>query len=226
MKAIVIVILALAIGLEAKIMVADMGELLKNLTCFTEAGYGELLFRGLMKSGLPDPNAKENLVIATDIDCTVYLSPCFTCGNARKQIQDTCTAIDGTGFVYRPYIAVEDPQDWSTDTAANRAFLEEITDEVLNQRNCFDNLRFRSTKFEWEKILGADYSKYSSKYLWYVSSDKKQDFSDFKTFGGWRTPLVKQYDQSKRVCDNNVNLDVQLNRMSLEPAKVKLTQAN
>jgi hypothetical protein len=225
MKSILIGILVLVAIVEARIMVADTSELLDSIDCFTNNGYGELLFRGLMKNGVPDPNAKQNLIVATDIDCTVYLQPCFKCGNPRKQIQDTCEAIDGTGFVYRPYIVVEDPQDWSSDTAANRAFLEEIADEVVKQRNCFDNQRFRSTKFDWEKILGQDYIKWASKYLWYVSTDKKPDFNDFKPFGGWRSPLIKQYDQTEHVCEHTVNLDVQNARLTEAPSKVKLSQA-
>ena len=228
MKWILIGLLALALvsGLKAKMMVADMYELVKDMSCIQTNGYGRLIFRGLMKTGQPDPNAKENLLRTTKIDSTLYLMPCFKCGNPRKQIQDTCTAIDGTGFLYRPYVTVEDPQDWSTDTAANREFLETIADEILSQHKCFDSVGFRTTKFEWEKILGADYSKFSTRRLWYVSTDRKQNFDDFKPFGGWKTPFLKQFIQNEGLCENLVNLDFQLARIPPEPSKVALMQAS
>ncbi len=36
--------------------------------------------------------------------------------------------------------------------------------------------------------------------LWYAHYDKKQTFDDFKPFGGWTTPNIKQFNGDISVC--------------------------
>lgn len=190
--------------------VLDMAESVRDMRCIAAEGFTQLVFRGLMSSGLPDPTARANLEKAIDVDCTVYLVPCFKCGNAAKQIADTCDAIYGTNYFYHPYLVVEDPAMWSADMMENRAFVEEAVRAILGSgRKCFDNVRFRSTKYEWEKILGLDYSSFSDRVLWYVSDDKRKSHRDFRPFGGWNVPRVKQYNKGQEICGNQVNFDVQ-----------------
>ncbi len=221
-----LIFLGLVASCLAVIDIVDTAELVKDLNCITGKGYTQLIFRGLMSMGLPDPNAKKNLDIALKVDCTVYLNPCFMCGNAADQIDKTCDAILGTGYVYRPYLAIEDPSMWSSDVSANRKFVAEMVAKILSRKDCFDDVRFKSTKYEWEKILGADYSEYSQRLLWYISGDKKKNYDDFKPFGGWNAPLAKQYIQKQEVCDNMCNIDVQGASTLLAPLKVKVTVAD
>jgi hypothetical protein len=41
--------------------------------------------------------------------------------------------------------------------------------------------------------------------LWYAHYDNKPDFSDFKTFGGWTSPKVKQYHGTTTECNAGVD---------------------
>jgi hypothetical protein len=208
MDARILIAVVLIVGINAVSNVVDMAELVADVDCITNAGYSSIIFRGYKSNGQVDPNVKENLLLASEIDCTIYISPCFKCGNPRKQLVDLCETINGTGYKYRPYIAVEDINLWSKSTTENRNFITETVDEVMKQTACFGKPRFRTTKHEWENIVGTDCIAFSDYYLWYISSDNKKDFNDFKPFGGWKKPTAKQYDQDKVVCNNHVNLNI------------------
>lgn len=207
MKAIILCFLFLLGFLKAN-YTADMRELIKKPGCFFESDTS-VIFRAYKSNGQIDPYAKESLIRSRELECTIYISPCFKCNNPRKQIADTCNAIYGTDFVYYPYLVIEDPELWSGDTSSNKKFIELMVAEVLSQKRCFIDARFRTTKNDWEKIVGNDWTIFSGKDLWYVSNDKKLDFDDFVPFGGWKIPFLKQYDQDEMYCENNLNWNFQ-----------------
>eukprot|EP01022_Parablepharisma_sp_SALTPOND_P034789 TRINITY_DN92_c0_g1_i1.p2 TRINITY_DN92_c0_g1~~TRINITY_DN92_c0_g1_i1.p2 ORF type:complete len:237 (+),score=11.41 TRINITY_DN92_c0_g1_i1:103-813(+) len=200
--------------------VADTDELVKSIECFQKNGFRRLHFEALRSDGQVNPYIKQNLVKALRIDCTFYITPCYRCGNPRKQIEDVCTAIDGTGFVYHPYIVVQNLTNWPGEKSAHQKFIEEIVAEVDNQRHCFGTVRFRSTKKEWEKIVGNNWKPYGRTELWYVSDDGQTNFKDFEPFGGWRAPFLKQYKQGQDLCGNRVNYNFRAVREP--PGKDKL----
>jgi hypothetical protein len=59
----------------------------------------------------------------------------------------------------------------------------------------------------WQQIVGASWSYPASKGLplWYAHYDNSPSFSDFKSFGGWTSPAIKQYEGDKTSC--GVGLD-------------------
>ena len=59
---------------------------------------------------------------------------------------------------------------------------------------------------QWEPIMGS-YSGGSAYPLWYAHYDDVKAFSDFRAFGGWSKPAIKQYKGTTAMCDGSVDLD-------------------
>ena len=59
-----------------------------------------------------------------------------------------------------------------------------------------------SAGVRWEEIFGnrTACTEFSSYPLWYANYDNKTNFIDFKTFGGWKKPNRKQFQQNVRYC--------------------------
>ena len=63
-----------------------------------------------------------------------------------------------------------------------------------------------SSSNEWNTIFGSTSFVYGNELpLWYAHYDNKPDFSDFKSFGGWTTPHVKQYQGDVQLCSTEVD---------------------
>ena len=62
-----------------------------------------------------------------------------------------------------------------------------------------------SNKAEWNEIVCV-WDKASAYDLWYSRYDGKENFDDFKPFGGWIKPQMKQYMQlgNTRQCNTDL----------------------
>jgi GH25 family lysozyme M1 (1,4-beta-N-acetylmuramidase) len=63
-----------------------------------------------------------------------------------------------------------------------------------------------TSKSQWDPIMGGStqFSKYP---LWYPHYDSNPSFSDFVSFGGWKTPSIKQYKGTTTTCSASVDLN-------------------
>ena len=65
--------------------------------------------------------------------------------------------------------------------------------------------------YQWKAIVGLGYDSpaYQGLPLWYSNYEKpiNKSFSDFKAFGGWYEPLIKQYHQKQAMCGVKVDLN-------------------
>ena len=61
----------------------------------------------------------------------------------------------------------------------------------------------------WESIMGSAQSctGLSGVTLWYAHYDNSPSFSDFKAFGGWTHPKIKQYKGDTTACGFGVDLN-------------------
>ncbi len=55
--------------------------------------------------------------------------------------------------------------------------------------------------------MGSGYTGGSGHQLWYAHYDNNPSFSDFRSFGGWNKPAIKQYAGDKSVCGAGVDLN-------------------
>jgi hypothetical protein len=67
------------------------------------------------------------------------------------------------------------------------------------------SLGIYSSSSQWTPIMGSSCTKFSSLPLWYAHYDNNPSFSDFKSFGGWTKPAIKQYAGDVSLCSAGVD---------------------
>jgi hypothetical protein len=128
-----------------------------------------------------------------------YIFPCFSCGNPTGQVSETKNNLDSSYAKYDMLWYDIEPYAWSSDLASNQAFIKAMVDEGIAlgiKAGVYSNWN------SWQEIVGSSWSYPASKGLpiWYPHYDGSQSFSDFVPFGGWKTPLIKQYLGDKSSC--------------------------
>ncbi len=58
----------------------------------------------------------------------------------------------------------------------------------------------------WDLIVGLSWDELSTLPLWYANYDGQLNFDDFKPFGGWSQPTMKQYSDTT-LCGVGVGLN-------------------
>ena len=61
----------------------------------------------------------------------------------------------------------------------------------------------------WTQIMGSTEAcqDYKAEPLWYAHYDHVQSFSDYKEFGGWAKPSIKQFAGTTSLCGGSVDLN-------------------
>lgn len=62
------------------------------------------------------------------------------------------------------------------------------------------NVGTYASSYMWSSIMGDACTIAASTPLWYPHYDADPSFSDFKPFGGWATPAIKQFNDGPAVC--------------------------
>ena len=98
--------------------------------------------------------------------------------------------------------------DWSSDKSSNQAFIKAMVDEGISLGV---TAGIYSSYYSWQDIVGLDYTYPKDKGLplWYphYENPPNPSFSDFKTFGGWTKPNIKQYKGTSTDCGASVDND-------------------
>ena len=103
------------------------------------------------------------------------------------------------------WLDIEGAQYWMGDYATNQAFMTQL---VSAARETFPLLGVYSSYYEWTSLFGdVNYSPAADLPLWYADYDGVPSFADFKPFGGWHAPHVKQFKGDIETCGQNVDLD-------------------
>ena len=122
-----------------------------------------------------------------------YIFPCYSCGNAAKQMDDTLNSLKSHGLkilghnsegdretlmannngtlgatVGMLWIDVEGTQYWSSSAQSNVNFIQEMVDEGLRQGV---HLGIYTSASQWNPICGGS-SQFSSYPLWYPHYDR------------------------------------------------------
>ena len=60
----------------------------------------------------------------------------------------------------------------------------------------------------WESIMGGakNCAGVSEVPIWYAHYDNTASFSDWKDFGGWKKPFMKQYKGDESLCGADVDI--------------------
>ncbi|ORZ03792.1 glycoside hydrolase superfamily [Syncephalastrum racemosum] len=182
-------------------------------SCAKNYGYDHAIIRCYMEAygnnpgGKVDSNCKANYDNAksggfTSID--IYMFPCTgrsTCKSPATQVNEIVKYVgDNKMTVGRLWLDVE------VDPAANNWPSTSSAQSTLKSfKSALDASGWKwgvySSTYQWTTITGsASWVLDSSVPLWYSHYDKSLSFSDFTSFGGWKSPTIKQYDGGASFC--------------------------
>jgi hypothetical protein len=80
---------------------------------------------------------------------------------------------------------------------ANREFFNGL---VSKGRSLGVKLGVYTSASQWNPIMGSGFTAGSAFPLWYAHYDNSASFADFRPFGGWSKPAIKQYYGDASIC--------------------------
>lgn len=142
----------------------------------------------------------------------IYMFPSPSCDKtASEQVSDMLNMMVTQGcsgdWSGRVWLDIEDSNNlyWGTDTKANQAFYESLVDACKAQAT---SCGVYASSRQWSDVFGSTSYTYGNDLpLWYPHYDNDPSFDDFVAFGGWSSPLVKQYDGTSTICNFGVDIN-------------------
>ncbi|VDM58998.1 unnamed protein product [Angiostrongylus costaricensis] len=142
----------------------------------------------------------------------VYMTPQpNSAKTAQEQVDEMYNYLTTSGIkLLTVWIQVTSPINWFTSITANVNFIDSI---VTRAQHYGLNVGIYTNYYDWNQITSG--LILDDTMLWYwnvygpgVTGESPSDFSDFHSFAGWYTPIVKQFGQVESVCAVTVNRDV------------------
>mmetsp|Transcript_7847 Transcript_7847/g.19220 ORF Transcript_7847/g.19220 Transcript_7847/m.19220 type:complete len:234 (-) Transcript_7847:257-958(-) len=199
--------------------------------CLRSQGVEFAIARVGRSTGSPDPNARTMVSGAKNAGIKYvdgYIFPCYKCGGGKAQVEAAVRALtldrdeserkEGMeGMAYREerlnstsgamigqlWLDIEGTQYWSSSHSSNIAFIRDMT-EGCNSVGI--TCAFYTSESQWAPITGGT-TEFSGYQLWYAHYDGNPSFSDFKPFGGWSKPAIKQYRGDATMCGSGVDVN-------------------
>lgn len=194
-----------------------------SFECLKSNGYTFAVVRVYKSNGAVDSNGPTTITNAWNggmAHVDGYIFPCYSCGNPKKQMDDTISYLKSHSITFQRegevqensnstvgakygmlWLDIEGTQYWSSSTSNNVAFLNDMVTEGKAQGV---SLGIYSSASQWNPIMGGS-TKFSSLPLWYAHYDGSASFSDFSPFGGWSKPAIKQYAGTTAICSASVD---------------------
>jgi GH25 family lysozyme M1 (1,4-beta-N-acetylmuramidase) len=204
MVKIVLLFLALAVPVLSTLGV-DVSALTNTFSCLKSSGYSFAIVRGYRSSGSVDPNVVTNIRNARAAGIPyvdVYLFPCVPCANPASQATALVNAIKGENYG-TIWVDIE-ILSWSSSLTSNQQFITTLVNQL---KSLGQTVGIYTSYYNWQTIVGVNWSGVSSLPLWYAHYDNNPSFSDFTAFGGWTRPSIKQYAGDVTVCSTGVDLN-------------------
>jgi len=164
-------------------------------SCFKSKGYTKAIIRAWHSNGVFDSNSIDTIKYAhmsgiTDVD--VYLFPCAG-KSASSQVTDMIASLQKGGVTNFGTIWLDietNPSSgcgWPSSTSSNCDYIKELIAAAGSTP-----VGVYVDSYMWDSIAGSSCTVGASKPLWYPHYDNNPSFSDFKPFGGWTKPYMKQ----------------------------------
>lgn len=94
------------------------------------------------------------------------------------------------------WLDIEGPQYWSSSHDANIGFIKGLISQASSMGI---PLGVYTSESQWTPITGG-WTGASNLPLWYAHYDGSPSFGDFRGFGGWSHPAIKQWDDNGGNC--------------------------
>eukprot|EP00286_Rhodomonas_abbreviata_P000514 CAMPEP_0181287846 /NCGR_PEP_ID=MMETSP1101-20121128/7_1 /TAXON_ID=46948 /ORGANISM="Rhodomonas abbreviata, Strain Caron Lab Isolate" /LENGTH=288 /DNA_ID=CAMNT_0023391909 /DNA_START=12 /DNA_END=879 /DNA_ORIENTATION=- len=181
-----------------------------SASCLSDSGNNFIIPRGFCSTGSVDPSVCTTIINAYKAGFKTrdtYMFPCPTCSSSASSqmgtLVDYLNSHCKSEWSGRVWLDIEGSQYWTGSSSNNRAWYEDLVDSCDKYGvDC----GVYSSASQWSAIFGSSSYSYGSYLpLWYAHYDNKASFSDFSSFGGWRSPHAKQYAGDVTVCSTGVD---------------------
>ncbi|KIH57705.1 hypothetical protein ANCDUO_12100 [Ancylostoma duodenale] len=102
-------------------------------------------------------------------------------------------------YIRSVWLQVTSPINWPDRQSENIVFIEQVIARANDYRVA---IGIHTNFYDWEQITGGSTSVNGAKMLWYWNvrnigpyGETPSNFDDFRAFGPWRSPVVKQFGQ-------------------------------
>lgn len=177
-----------------------------SMKCMKQKGFTFAIFRAYRQLGKVDPHVVANVKAANEggmEDVSVYIYPCAKCNDPKEQVIRTVEALKNSKYSTL-WLDIE-RQGWNlNDKAHNRQFVQAMFDEAVKHGK---KVGVYSGIYSWRAIVGDDWHAGAKFPLWWPHWDKKPSFKNFKSYGGWKSAFMKQYDHDHTDCKVKYDLN-------------------
>uniref|UniRef100_A0A8R1HKZ9 Lysozyme n=1 Tax=Caenorhabditis japonica TaxID=281687 RepID=A0A8R1HKZ9_CAEJA len=181
-----------------------------TMQCLKKSGISFVIPRIFTSVGTIDQTGINNVKNAHEAGIAYidgYLFPCLAshCGSGAQQVKEALDAIAshktkiGTIWLDIERLA------WPANHVSNRAFIESMVKEAEARKQL---VGIYSNYYQWQDIVGLDYTGLKHLPLWWAEYDGEKDFAKYREFGGWSKPNIHQWHGTENgPCGVSVDLN-------------------
>ena len=178
-------------------------------SCLKDNGFSFTVVRAYKSGGAVDANAVQTIANAWEggqKNVDAYLFPCVASCDGKKsaaqQIQETHSYLSNSKYGML-WLDIEGTQYWYSDTNKNVQFIQDL----ITETQALDmTIGIYTSNNSWTPITGSS-TKFGNLPLWYphYENTPNPSYSDWKPFGGWKSPSIKQYKGTTSICGASVD---------------------
>jgi len=167
------------------------------------------IIRCYQSVGRPDPNCAASVANAHAAGMQVvdaYFFPCPTCGSATTQVNQMLSYFNANSVnVKTMWLDIEGTQYWLGDYGSNQAWYKSLVD-ACNAAGLVTGVY--ASHYQWTSIFGdAGFTYGNNLPLWYADYDGEPSFDGFTGFGGWSSPVMKQFSDAGTKCGASYDIN-------------------
>jgi len=214
-----------------------------TFSCMKNASYAVVFVQmyGPENGGAVVSHAKDNIFNALNVKPTklgveVYVQPNVSFATAKspeQQFDESRKYMDDNVITFGTvWLVVTQPTSWSKNAQTNIDFINRF---LARARAAKHYVGIYTNWYDWYLITNQykGVQTNGTVLLWYwntlgigSSAVSSRDFSDFRQFGGWRYPAVKQFGIVEDVCGVTVNRNTYVNGTSAASSSKKAFASN
>uniref|UniRef100_A0AC35TUY5 Glycosyl hydrolase family 25 n=1 Tax=Rhabditophanes sp. KR3021 TaxID=114890 RepID=A0AC35TUY5_9BILA len=166
----------------------------------SQLNYKFAVFRAWESVGNYDYTGIQNIKNARQakgiLDVDAYIFPrCSGGASAAAQVEATINKLRSEGATIGMLWLDIERYAWPANQGSNQNFIL----EMVHQGEAMGVKMGVYTNYNnWMAITGINWAGVSHLPLWYAAYDGQANFNDFRSFGGWSKPSIKQYSGKLR----------------------------
>ena len=179
-----------------------------SFSCLKSNGYNFAIFQAQIGSTISSyaPSDYKNAKNAGIQYIDFYIFP-TTAKDPRAQVRDTINYLQGQGVLSgnMVWLDIESHDLFYSSCSDNQWYIGEMLSEMSNILGK-NRVGVYTNWTQWNDIT-CGWTGASSYQLWYPHYDNWASFGDFKNFGGWTSPNIKQFTGTTNICSTSIDKD-------------------